>query len=262
MEEDGATTHGTLLGGKVAFEQPAAGYRAAIDPVLLAAAVVAARGAALELGAGTGAASLCLAWRRPGLSIVALELAAAPAALARRNVVANGFGSRVEVVEADVARLPPGLAGRFDAVFMNPPFAPAGSSSPSTRPARRRAHVEAGDAGLEAWVAAARRALRPRGRLAMIHRAERLPGILALLAPSFGDIEVVPLWPAQGQAARRVVLRARLGARGGAALSPGLVLHEAGGAFTAAAQAVLRDGASLDEAMAGARACGPAAPDA
>ena len=56
MDEDGATTHGTLLGGKVAFEQPAAGYRAAIDPVLLAAAVVAARGAALELGAGTGAA--------------------------------------------------------------------------------------------------------------------------------------------------------------------------------------------------------------
>ena len=138
MDEDGATTHGTLLGGKVAFEQPASGYRAAIDPVLLAAAVVAARGAALELGAGTGAASLCLAWRRPTLSIVALELAAAPAALARRNVVANGFGGRVEVVEADVARLPPGLAGRFDAVFMNPPFAPAGSSSPSPRPRRWR----------------------------------------------------------------------------------------------------------------------------
>ncbi|MBM3477594.1 MAG: methyltransferase [Alphaproteobacteria bacterium] len=262
MEEDGATTHGTLLGGRVAFEQPAAGYRAAIDPVLLAAAVVPEQGAALELGAGTGAASLCLAWRCPALSIVALELAASPAALARRNVAANGFGGRVEVVEADVARLPPGLAARFDAVFMNPPFAPAGSSSPSPLVARRRAHVEGEDAGLEAWVEAARRALRPRARLAMVHRAERLPAILALLAPAFGDIEVVPLWPAVGQPARRVVVRARRGARGGAALSPGLALHEAGGAFTAAAQAVLRDGTSLDDAIAGARACGPAAPDA
>ncbi|MFM8989237.1 MAG: tRNA1(Val) (adenine(37)-N6)-methyltransferase [Alphaproteobacteria bacterium] len=262
MEEDGATTQGTLLGGRVAFEQPAAGYRAAIDPVVLAAAVMPARGAALELGAGTGAASLCLAWRRPGLSIVALELAAAPAALARRNAAANGFDGRVEVVEADVARLPPALAGRFDAVFMNPPFAPAGSSSPSPRPERRRAHVEGGDAGLEAWIAAARRALGARGRLAMIHRTERLPAILALLAPSFGDIEIVPLWPKPGQPARRVVLRARLGARGGAVLSPGLVLHEADGAFTAAAHAVLRDGASLDDAIAGAQACGAAAPDA
>jgi hypothetical protein len=45
-------------------------------------------------------------------------------------------------------------------------------------------------------------------------------------------------------------------------LSPGLVLHEAGGAFTAAAQAVLRDGSSLDDAIARARACGQAAPDA
>lgn len=261
MDDDSATTHGTLLAGRLAFEQPATGYRAAIDPVLLAAAVRPARGAAIELGAGSGAASLCLAWRCPALSIVALELAASPAALARRNIAANGLDARVEVVEADVERMPPGLAGRFDAVFMNPPYAPAGSSSPSPRAAKRRAHVE-GAGGLGSWIAAARRVLRARGRLAMIHRAERLPEILALLAPGFGDMEVVPLWPKPGEPARRVVVRARLGARGGAILSPGLVLHHPGGAYTEAAQAVLRDGASLDDAIAGARACGPAAPDA
>lgn len=261
MDGNGETTLGTLLGGRISFEQPAAGYRAAIDPVLLAAAVTTERGAAIELGAGTGAASLCLAWRCPGLSIVALEISAGPAAIARRNVAANGLGARIEVVEADVRRLPPDLGGRFDAVLLNPPFAPEGSSSPSPRPEKRRAHVE-GDGGMAAWIAAARRTLRSRGRLAMIHRAERIPEILSLLSEGFGDIEVIPLWPRPGQPARRVVLRARRGARGGAILSPGLALHGPGGAFTAAAEAVLRGGASLDAAIARSQACGDAAPDA
>ena len=48
--------------------------------------------------------------------------------------------------------------------------------------------------------------------------------------------------------------------RSGAVLSPGLALHGPGGEFTPEAQAVLRDGAALDDAMAGARACGESPP--
>ena len=39
-----------LLGGRVVLRQPRSGYRAAIDPVLLAAAVPATRGAVLDVG--------------------------------------------------------------------------------------------------------------------------------------------------------------------------------------------------------------------
>ena len=62
-----------FLGGRVQAWQPAAGYRAGVDAVLLAAAVPARPGdTALELGAGAGVASLCLATRVPGLSVTAV----------------------------------------------------------------------------------------------------------------------------------------------------------------------------------------------
>jgi tRNA1(Val) A37 N6-methylase TrmN6 len=242
------TTAGTLLDGRVVFEQPATGYRAAIDPVLLAAAVPAGVRRALELGAGCGAASLCLAWRCADLAISSVEIDAASAAIARRNVVANAMAGRVEVVVADIAALPRATIGAFDAVFCNPPFDTAARASPSPDAAKRRAHVE-GPARLGDWIAAARRALRPLGRFVVIHRADRLPELVAELARGFGDLEIIPLWPGAGRAARRVILRARLGARGAATLLPGLVLHEADGAFTAAAQRVLRDGAALDDVV-------------
>jgi len=51
---------------------------------------------------------------------------------------------------------------------------------------------------------------------------------------------------AQGGApARRILVQARRGGRSPAVLAAGLVLHEADGGFTLAAQAVLRDAAPL-----------------
>ena len=62
-----------------------AGYRAGVDPVLLAASVPARAGqSVLDLGCGAGVAALCLAARVPGL-LAGLEVQPAYAALARRN---------------------------------------------------------------------------------------------------------------------------------------------------------------------------------
>jgi hypothetical protein len=60
-------------------------------------------------------------------------------------------------------------------------------------------------------------------------------------------VVVFPLWPAaDGRPAKRVLIQGRKGARGPLRLVPGLVLHERDGGFSAAAQAVLRDGLALD----------------
>ena len=51
------TTADAFLGGRLTLKQPVAGYRAGVDPVLLASAVAAQAGqSVLELGCGTGAA--------------------------------------------------------------------------------------------------------------------------------------------------------------------------------------------------------------
>jgi hypothetical protein len=60
-------TTDAFLGGRLTVRQPRAGYRAGVDPVLLAAAVPARAGeAVLDLGAGPGWRSLCLGRRVRG----------------------------------------------------------------------------------------------------------------------------------------------------------------------------------------------------
>jgi tRNA1(Val) A37 N6-methylase TrmN6 len=233
-----------LLGGRVRLLQPRDGYRAAIDPVLLAAAVTAGRGERVaDLGCGVGAALLCLAMRCPQVAVVGIEQEPGLAALATENLRLNGLAERGKIVQGDVADPIPGAP--FDQVMMNPPFLPLGRGRASAHPVKAGANVES-DLDLRGWAAAAAQALRPRGWLTLIHRADRVDEICAVLRPAFGSMTLFPLWPKAGEPARRVLVRARRGGRSPAVLAAGLVLHEPDGTFTAATQAVLRDAAPLD----------------
>ena len=125
-----------FLGGRLRLWQPLQGYRAAIDPVLLAAFVPARPGQrVLELGCGGGTAVLCLARRVPGLELHGVEIQPDYAELARRNAAENGLALRVHV--GDVLDLPAGLRLGFDQVLANPPFHAA--AAPPARDAGRDA---------------------------------------------------------------------------------------------------------------------------
>ena len=87
-------TEDAFLGGRLRLRQPADGYRAAIDPVLLAAAVPALPGDKVaDLGCGVATAGLCLLTRLPGIRVTGLELQPWLAELARRNADLNGFAA-------------------------------------------------------------------------------------------------------------------------------------------------------------------------
>lgn len=235
-----------LLGGRVRLRQPRDGYRAAVDPVLLAAAVPAVAGErVLDLGCGAGAVFLCLLARCPELRVTAVERDPAMVALARANAVLNRVADRVEVVAADIAGLPGDWqAGGFDQVVTNPPYLPAGRADPSPHPGRAAAGVEAG-ADIAAWIDRARRCLRHKGRITLVHRADRLSDLLAALGHGFGEVVVFPLWPRAGRDAGRVIVTARQGMRTPLRLAAGLVLHSADGGYTQTADAALR-GAGLE----------------
>jgi len=236
-----------LLDGRVRLKQPRHGYRAAIDPVLLAAATLALPGErVLDVGAGVGAASLCLAFRVPAIDVTGLELQPDLAELAAVNIRDNNLEERVSILTGDLLSPPNGLPpSSFDRVMSNPPFQKAGTHTPPPGTSRALAHGE-GSADLAAWIAFCTRMLKPRGTLTLIHRADRLDDLIALLHGRFGAVTLIPLWPRAGRHAKRVLVTARRGARSPATLSAGLVLHEAGGSFTAAAEAILRHGNALE----------------
>jgi tRNA1(Val) A37 N6-methylase TrmN6 len=254
-------TRDAFLDGRLRLRQPRAGYRAATDPVLLAAFTPARPGErVLELGLGAGAAALCLARRVRGLELHGLELQPAYAELARLNAAENGLS--LQVHEGDLRRMPPALRRlAFDHVIANPPFHP-GSASPAPDPGRDLAHREA--APLAAWIDAGLRRLRPGGRLVLVHRTARLDAILAALAGRAGAIELLPVASRAGQPASRLLVRARKGSKAPLTLWFPLTFHQGTSheadeeSYTAEAQRLLRDmGELLPEPERSARGVGP-----
>jgi tRNA1(Val) A37 N6-methylase TrmN6 len=240
-------TEDRLLGGRVVLRQPAAGMRAAIDPVFLAAAVP-AQGpqVVLDIGCGSGAALLCLAARVAECRLVGFEMQRDLVRLAGDNVLLNGIAGRASVMVGDLTQPPPRLSpGAYDHVMANPPFIEAGRGTPAAAPARAAATVE-GTADLGAWIGFALAMVRAKGTVTFIHRADRIDALLGHIAGRAGEVVIYPLWPGVGRAASRVLVRARKQVAAPARLAAGLVLHEADGRYTEAADAVLRGGAALE----------------
>ena len=229
-----------FLGGRVEIRQPENGFRAGLDAVMLAAAVPAAGGeAVLELGAGAGTASLCLA-ARASCAVTGLEIDPALVALAAENADANRFQDRVRFMTGDVFNLPSELRRDFAHILCNPPFHDAmGLASPDA--ARARALMDAGR--LADWLAAGLKRTASGGTYTCILRADRMGEALAALPPT--GVRVLPLWPRAGQPAKRLIIQVRKGSGVAFALLPGLVLHREDGSYTPEADAILRDGAAL-----------------
>ena len=245
----GAVSVDAFLGGSVQIAQPLKGYRAGVDPVLLAASIPAVSGqTVLELGCGGGVASLCLGRRVSGLKLTGVEIQPAYAALARANALRNDIA--FEVFQADLNALPSDILDhRFDHVLANPPYYDRARST--------RAHDDGREIGLgeatplKNWVRVASKRLAPRGHLHFIHRVERLPELLSAMPASLGSIEVQPLCPRAGRNPHLVLVRAKKEGRADFCLHAPIVMHK--GAthdenpkeYNAIVEAVLRRGASL-----------------
>lgn len=239
-------TRDRLLGGRIEIDQPARGYRAGMDAALLAAACEARDGEqVLEAGCGVGAALLSAAARRPGARFVGIERDEAMAGLARGNAAANGMADRVEIItgQVETAFKALGLAP-FDHVFSNPPFFDDPAALRAPAPGKVGAWMA--DGGLEAWTGFLLKSVREGGTITIIHRADRLGDILALLTPKAGSFRIRPIQPFADEPAKRVMVRAIKTGKAPLVLLPALVLHPRDGAkHTDQVEAILRGEAAL-----------------
>ena len=224
MTED--LTRDAFLGGRLHLWQPRRGYRAGVDPVLLAASLPLAAGQSLlDLGCGVGTAMLCAATRVPGVAVTGVEVQGDYAALARRN--AQEAGIAADVHDADLTNLPVTLRQRqFDHVIMNPPY------FERTRGARAsdagRDTGRGGDTPLGAWLDAGIRRTAPGGWLSVIQQTGRLDEVLAALHGRLGSVIVQPLSARTDRDPHLAIVRAKLGGRAAFRLLAPLILHAGG----------------------------------
>ena len=115
-------TKDSFLGGGIRIWQPKKGYRAGIDPILLAASVnVSAGQKVLDLGCGVGTASFAIGYRVKNVELYGIEIQKVFADLADLNSKENGIEFQVECT--NISNLSSNITSKnFDHVIANPPY--------------------------------------------------------------------------------------------------------------------------------------------
>lgn len=230
-----------VLNKRVRLLQPADGFRTSLDSVMLAAGCPVKTGEhVLDMGCGVGGAGFCVLRRVEDTHLTGVDIQADHIDLARRNSDLNNMQGRTNFIAADI-RAYAKSGAVFDHVICNPPYMEAGTHTVSPSIRKAAAHGQQGDVSLKDWLDAGFRLLKSGGALTLIHRADAIDQIILGLKNRFGAVEVIPLWPRAGEDARRVIVRAVKDRKSAAHIRAGLVLHEADGSYTPAADAILRD---------------------
>lgn len=162
--------------------QKPGGFCFSIDSVLLANfATVKKDDLVADLGTGTGVVPLLISTRRRTRRIYGLEIQPEVAARAARSVTGNGLSALIEIIHGDIkdAMDLPG-AGKFNLVTSNPPYMPVGRGevNPADELALARHEISCTLADV---IGAGAGLLKFHGRMAVVHRPERLADLLHLM---------------------------------------------------------------------------------
>ena len=94
----------------------------------------------------------------------------------------------------------------FDHVFMKPPYFKKNSVKKSSIPSSNQAKIET--VPLSEWFSVAKKRCKPKGKVTIIQRVERLPEIIKCLSGHFGQITVQPISSFKYSSPKTVIVQA------------------------------------------------------
>lgn len=209
-------------------------FRVTTDSVLLGSFArqrSAKRG--IDLGCGSGILSLILLASAPRLKMTGLEINPSAAALARENILINGFEERGTVICGDIRDYKSLFrSGEFDLAVSNPPYYSAGSGSLSPDPDRAAARGET-LCSLPDLCSAMAYLLKTGGKAYLVYKPERLSELICLLSAAGLEPKRLRFVSSRQDAAPSLfLLEAHRGGNRGMSVLPPLILMDGRGEYS------------------------------
>ena len=240
-------TKDNFLGGGIRIWQPKKGYRAGIDPILLAASVNASEGQkVLDLGCGVGTASFAIGYRVKNVELYGIEIQKSFVDLADLNSKENGIELKIEC--SNISSLSSNITGKsFDHVIANPPYFDRKSSVKGINLSKEKSFGDT--CPISEWLKVAGKRAKPKGFVHFIVRTDRLPEIFRNMPNSLGSLVITPVISRKNENAKLTILHAKKNGHGRFIISPPIILHPLNSdppkKYNLQVDKVLRNGASL-----------------
>ena len=240
-------TKDSFLGGGIRIWQPKKGYRAGIDPILLAATVnVSAGQKVLDLGCGVGTASFAIGYRVKNVELYGIEIQKVFADLANLNSKENGIELQIECT--NISNLSSNITSKnFDHVIANPPYFDRKFSVSGMNFSKEKSFGDT--CTISEWLKVAAKRAKPKGFVHFIVRSDRLMEIFTNMPNSLGSLVITPIISRKNQNAKLTILHAKKNGRAGFIISSPIILHplksDSRKKYVPKVDKVLRNGASL-----------------
>ncbi|RYG72708.1 tRNA1(Val) (adenine(37)-N6)-methyltransferase [Lentibacillus lipolyticus] len=213
-----------------------------LDAVLLAhfAYVPIKKGNILDLCTGNGVIPLLLS-RRTNASITGVEIQKRLADMAQRSVELNELGEKLTMIHGDLRKMKTELGhSAFDVVTCNPPYFPTPAKTEHNENAYLTAARHEVYCTLEDVVQACKLHVRPGGKVAMVHRPDRLVDIIAL----FRQYRIEPkrirfVYPKYERDANMLLIEGTRDGNAGLTTLPPLYIYHENNTYTKEAEGII-----------------------
>ena len=212
----------TLLDGRVIMQDSI--YNPTSDAVWLAAFAPQNAKNVLDVGIGTGGASLCLLYHNPTAKITGIDISPEMLDACKINMDLNN--KTIDLRNEDITKW--STPEVFDLVITNPPYF---NGTPTKK------HQAHHNSDISQWMKRSVARVKPNGFFCTIVDALVVDKVLSVLADKhLGDVQIYPLF-SNKNTAERVLIRAKKGVRTGATLFRGTSMNN---------DAILRDGLTIN----------------
>ena len=201
------------------------------DSVLLADfARVKKNTSVLDIGTGTGVICFLLYGRCDCARYTGIDIQQRSIELAKKSQKLNGIGDTMEFVCTDLKDF--NRKGCYDLVCSNPPYERLGTGFTGGNDHVLTSRYEVA-ATLDDIVACAARSLKPKGRLCMVYKAERLAELTIVLKEHGLELKGIrTIHSKSGAAPRLILVEAMKGANSGVKWYPPLIMYDSEGRET------------------------------